>query len=55
MCLYKSEFIPDFIFKKIEMAFALLKLTYRSPAFYRFHKVFLLPCLRLKKTNPLFT
>ena len=52
MCLYKSEFIPDFIFKKIEMAFALLKLTYRSPAFYRFHKVFLPPCLRLKKQIP---
>ena len=55
MYLYKSEFIPDFIYKKIvEKLFALLKLT-GPPAFYRFHKVFLLPCLRLKKTNPSFT
>ena len=53
--VYKSEFTPDFIYKKIvERLFALLKLTYRSPCFLSFFiKFFLLPCLRFNKNKSL--
>ena len=55
MYLYKSEFIPDFIYKKIvERLLPFWNLLTGTPAFYRFHKVFLLPCLRFKNKSLIY-